>query len=49
MKIEVSNGEILDKITILMIKSKKITDPSKLKEKRYGYPDHHDQYWSGSA
>ena len=31
MKIEVSNGEILDKITILMIKSKKITDPSKLK------------------
>lgn len=30
MKIEVSNGEILDKITILMIKSKRITDPSKL-------------------
>ena len=31
MKIEVSNGEILDKITILVIKSKKITDPIKLK------------------
>jgi len=31
MKIEVSNGEILDKITILLIKSKKITDQTKLK------------------
>ena len=31
MKIEVSNGEILDKITILVIKSKKITDLTKLK------------------
>ena len=31
MKIEVSNGEILDKITILLIKSKKITDSTKLK------------------
>lgn len=31
MKIEVSNGEILDKITILVIKSKKITDQTKLK------------------
>lgn len=31
MKIEVSNGEILDKITILLIKSKNITDESKLK------------------
>ena len=31
MKIEVSNGEILDKITILVIKSKMITDPVKLK------------------
>ena len=31
MKIEVSNGEILDKITILVIKSKIITDPTKLK------------------
>ncbi len=31
MKIEVSNGEILDKITIVLIKSKKISDPIKLK------------------
>ena len=31
MKIEVSNGEILDKITILVIKSKMTTDPIKLK------------------
>jgi len=31
MKIEVSNGEILDKITILVIKSKMIDDPTKLK------------------
>jgi hypothetical protein len=31
MKIEVSNGEILDKITILVIKSKMIADPIKLK------------------
>ena len=31
MKIEVSNGEILDKITILVIKSKIIADPIKLK------------------
>jgi hypothetical protein len=31
MKIEVSNGEILDKITILVIKSKMIDDPIKLK------------------
>jgi hypothetical protein len=31
MKIEVSNGEILDKITILVIKSKMIVDPIKLK------------------
>jgi predicted nuclease with TOPRIM domain len=30
MKIEVSNGEIIDKITILMIKAKKITDADKL-------------------
>lgn len=30
MKIEVSNGEILDKLSILEIKSKKITDPDKL-------------------
>ncbi len=31
MKIEVSNGEIVDKVTILLIKSKKITDSSKLR------------------
>lgn len=31
MKIEVSNGEIVDKITILKIKSEKITDVEKLK------------------
>jgi len=30
MKIEVSNGEIVDKITILKIKSEKITDEAKL-------------------
>ena len=31
MKIEVSNGEIVDKLTILLIKRKNITDKSKLK------------------
>tara|TARA_R110000787_G_scaffold182461_1_gene294452 strand:+ start:309 stop:689 length:381 start_codon:yes stop_codon:yes gene_type:complete len=31
MKIEVSNGEILDKYSILKIKLEKITDPDKLK------------------
>jgi hypothetical protein len=31
MKIEVSNGEIVDKQTILVIKKSKITDESKLK------------------
>jgi nitrogenase molybdenum-iron protein alpha/beta subunit len=31
MKVEVSNGEIVDKITILKIKSEKITDVDKLK------------------
>lgn len=30
MKIEVSNGELIDKLTILEIKSVKITDPKKL-------------------
>ena len=30
MKIEVSNGEIVDKITILQIKRNNITDPEKL-------------------
>jgi len=31
MKVEVSNGEIVDKITILKIKSERITDVDKLK------------------
>ena len=31
MKIEVSNGEIIDKLTILEIKLEKITDPAKRK------------------
>ncbi len=31
MKIETSNGDILDKISILMIKSERITDEQKLK------------------
>lgn len=31
MKIEVSNGEIVDKYTILIIKQEKITDAAKLK------------------
>jgi hypothetical protein len=31
MKVEVSNGEIVDKITILKIKSERITDIDKLK------------------
>ncbi len=37
MKIEVSNGEIMDKLTILEIKLEKITDPAKRKniEKEY--------------
>jgi len=31
MKIEVSNGEVLDKYSILLIKSERITDPTALK------------------
>ena len=31
MKVEVSIGEVIDKISILEIKSKKITEPNKLK------------------
>ncbi len=31
MKIEISHGEIVDKATILLIKSNKIDDPAKLK------------------
>jgi hypothetical protein len=39
MKIEVSNGEIVDKITILMIKLEKINDPQKKRniQKEYFY------------
>jgi hypothetical protein len=35
MFVEVSKGELIDKITILEIKSEKITDPEKLKNVRY--------------
>jgi hypothetical protein len=34
MKVEISIGELLDKLSILMIKSKKITDESKLENIR---------------
>jgi len=39
MKIEVSHGEIVDKLTILQIKKENITDPSKLDNivKEYNY------------
>jgi hypothetical protein len=39
MKIEVSHGEIVDKLTILQIKKENITDPSKLDNivKEYDY------------
>ena len=39
MKIEVSHGEIVDKLTILQIKKENITDPSKLYNivKEYDY------------
>jgi len=39
MKIEVSIGEIVDKLTILDIKMSNILDPEKLKNiaKEYGY------------
>jgi len=39
MKIEVSVGEVMDKLSILAIKREKITDPEKLKniEKEYQY------------
>lgn len=30
MKIEISNGDLIDKYTILLIKSKRVTDPAKL-------------------
>lgn len=39
MKIEISHGEIVDKLTILQIKKENITDPSKLDNitKEYDY------------
>ena len=37
MKIEVSNGEILDKYTILEIKLSKIKDPNKIINIRHEY------------
>jgi hypothetical protein len=37
MKIEVSNGEIIDKLTILQIKLERITDKSKLKNLKTEY------------
>lgn len=37
MKIEVSNGEIIDKYTILEIKRSKIKDPEKLKNVQHEY------------
>lgn len=37
MKIEVSNGEIIDKLTIIMIKLERITDPVKLENLRKEY------------
>ena len=39
MKIEVSNGEIFDKLSILEVKSQKITDATKLEHvsKEYNY------------
>ncbi len=37
MKIEVSNGEIIDKLTIIQIKLERIRDPEKLKNLRKEY------------
>ncbi len=37
MKIEVSNGEITDKLTIIEIKTEKIKDPAKLENLRKEY------------
>jgi hypothetical protein len=39
MKIEVSNGEILDKLTIIQIKLERIKDESKLKNLRKEFGD----------
>lgn len=39
MKIEVSNGEIIDKLTILQIKCERISDENKLKNIRKEYDE----------
>ncbi len=39
MKLEVSNGEIADKLTIIEIKLEKITNPGKLANLRYEYEE----------
>lgn len=39
MKIEVSNGEIIDKLTIIQIKIERINDESKLKNLRKEYEE----------
>lgn len=43
MKIEVSNGEIIDKLTILQIKCERITDGDKLKNIRKEYDELREQ------
>ena len=40
LKIEVSIGEIVDKLSILEIKSKQISDPDKLKNVKEYYNDY---------
>jgi hypothetical protein len=42
MKIEVSNGEIIDKLTILQIKLERIKDPAKLKNLQKEYNELYD-------
>jgi len=37
MKVEISNGELVDKVTILQIKSEKIFDPNKLRNIRHEF------------
>lgn len=39
MKVEISDGELLDKISILQIKSERITDKNKLKNIRTEYEE----------
>jgi hypothetical protein len=39
MKVELSNGEIIDKLTILQIKNERIKDESKLKNLRKEYEE----------